>query len=1123
MSGDNPATVHEPDPIGSDEQFRLCRLQTFNWGTFSDVTEVRIPASGYLFVGPSGSGKSTLLDAHTALLTPPKWVDFNVAAREAERSGKDRNLLSYVRGAWSNQTGETGERSIQYLRQGSTWTAISETYQNRQGRTVVLAQVLWVRGNSVGSADVKKLYLVLQRPFELKELEFFAKCDFDVRRFKHELPDALVKDEFSAYQERFRSLLGIETEGALRLLHKTQSAKNLGDLNVFLRDFMLDPPETFQVADRLVEEFTELNAAHQAVLAAKRQIETLLPARAHFNELQRCKAERALLEHLSSRVDAYRDRQRRQLLEQRIQALATAVDGANQELARLVAVAADEQSALTTIRGKRDGAGVAIVNLTDQVRVARGDLTIREGKHAQAAAACAALSWELVGTPEEFAQLVARAKDRLGRSEDAGRTAEQRTDLLKSRQRELVNEFGSVRTEIEAMEGQRSNVPAFFLAMRADVARGIGVPETELPFAGELMEVTKEAAAWQGAIERVLRGFALSMLVPDAHYSRVSSFVNSYAARGRLVYLRTTVRDSARAAVGLNSLVHKVTIPNGTHATWLRHELAERFNYECTETVTAFRAAQRAVTRAGQIKHNHSRHEKDDRADINDRRGWLLGLDNREKLQLFKERAGELGAELAQVDGQIEEAQLERERHYKQLLHCQTIANLLWTEVDVTSLETKIARLEEQIEAEKRARPELARLEAQVTAQEQRCRDATEVQNAAELHRERLAVELNTHGKELEKLGRASTVHFDETQGGALESRFHATGRDLTLESLDAVTLAVERQLNAEIKELAEQIAENRNEIEKSFVEFNRQWPAESGGLDPRLASAEDYLAKLTRLETDGLPRFVDRFLQLLREQSDQNLTLLRTRLEIERTAIRDRLQLVNESLLTAPFNPGTHLVIESIDRALEEVRQFKQSLTSALARSFNPDKEREAAEQRFEVLSALVKRLGSQETIDRNWRNLVLDVRQHVEFIAREIDQNEQEVEVYSSGAGKSGGQRQKLTATCLAAALRYQLGGQDRALPSFATVVLDEAFDKADTEFTRMAMNIFTTFGFQMIVATPLKSVMTLEPFIGGACFVHIKDRKHSAMLVIEYDEQAKRLKLPEKARDGEEAAVS
>jgi uncharacterized protein YPO0396 len=62
---------------------------------------------------------------------------------------------------------------------------------------------------------------------------------------------------------------------------------------------------------------------------------------------------------------------------------------------------------------------------------------------------------------------------------------------------------------------------------------------------------------------------------------------------------------------------------------------------------------------------------------------------------------------------------------------------------------------------------------------------------------------------------------------------------------------------------------------------------------------------------------------------------------------------------------------------------------------------------------------------------------------------------------------------------------------------------------------MNIFANFGFQMIVATPLKSVMTLEPFIGGACFVDIRDRKVSGVLMIEYDGERQRLRLPEYAR--------
>jgi hypothetical protein len=115
-----------------------------------------------------------------------------------------------------------------------------------------------------------------------------------------------------------------------------------------------------------------------------------------------------------------------------------------------------------------------------------------------------------------------------------------------------------------------------------------------------------------------------------------------------------------------------------------------------------------------------------------------------------------------------------------------------------------------------------------------------------------------------------------------------------------------------------------------------------------------------------------------------------------------------------------------------------------------------------------------------------VLDVRQHVEFSATEFDDTGVEMETLDSGAGKSGGQRQKLTTTCLAAALRYQLAGEDGVWPSYSTVVMDEAFDRADNDFTAMVMNIFKNFGFQVVAATPVKNVMALEPFIGGGSFV-------------------------------------
>jgi uncharacterized protein YPO0396 len=277
----------------------------------------------------------------------------------------------------------------------------------------------------------------------------------------------------------------------------------------------------------------------------------------------------------------------------------------------------------------------------------------------------------------------------------------------------------------------------------------------------------------------------------------------------------------------------------------------------------------------------------------------------------------------------------------------------------------------------------------------------------------------------------------------------------------------------------------------------------------------------LKRLETDRLPDYEQRFFDLLRNQSHQNLAALSTHLSQARKTIFDRLEVVNQSLGQAEFNPGTYLHIDASDRNLDEVREFKQEIQQTLSHAWNDD--REQAEERFLILRGLVERLGSQENEQKRWRGLVLDVRQHVEFIGKEVDGEGRQVEVYRGGSGKSGGQRQKLATTCLAAALRYQLGGDDHGFPQYAPVVLDEAFDKADNEFTALAMNIFAQFGFQMVVATPLKSVMTLEPFIGGACFVDIVERKQSGVLMIEYDSERQRLNLPERTRDETGATVT
>ena len=223
----------------SPQQYRMRRLQVFNWGTFSDLHDIPIAEEGFLFVGRSGSGKSTLLDALSALLVPPLWMGFNAAAREGDKGRHDRNLVSYIRGAWADQKDtDSGEIATQYLRPGTTWTALSVEYANPSGQHVSLVQLFWLRGSTNRSIDVKRHFIIAERPFDIaQEFQNFSK-DLDIRSLKQKLIDVRHFDTFSAYRDRFRQLLEIEQEMALKLLHKTQSAKNLGDLNGFLREFI---------------------------------------------------------------------------------------------------------------------------------------------------------------------------------------------------------------------------------------------------------------------------------------------------------------------------------------------------------------------------------------------------------------------------------------------------------------------------------------------------------------------------------------------------------------------------------------------------------------------------------------------------------------------------------------------------------------------------------------------------------------------------------------------------------------------------------------------------------------------------------------------------------------------
>jgi uncharacterized protein YPO0396 len=1105
---------------GREFQFQLRCIQTYNWGTFEKLREIHIAPQGHLVLGPSGSGKSTLLDGHTSLLTPPRWLDFNTAARSSEKGSGDRSLATYVRGAWATQTGDEGEKVKRYLRTGTTWSAISESYRDGTGRTITLGRILWIKGSGSAESDVHRLFFITEREFNLRELEFFKDegVGFEVRRLKAKLADVHFTDEFGAYETRFTRLFNIKSDRALRLLHKTQSAKDLGDLNKFLRDFMLDPPETFKISETLVNEFQVLNAAHEAVLTARNQIDALRPVRDGLTEYEQTKLLLSLLAEEKVGIEYWREQNRHDLLTARIRELTTKLEGldANIEEHKTTERRKEgEFDALITIRA--GAGGNVLANLQAQVEQAeRVRVPDVSANHQRMLLSCKTLDWALPASSETFAEVQAKARVIFEGRETMADRHEKLLDDRKKAKGVLDERFAALLKEIRAMEGRASNMPARLLEIRERMSHHLGIPEEDLPFAGELLQIKAKESQWTGAVERVLGGFARDLLVEERFYSDVAAWVDRTHLGLRLGYRRMASRTnpSPTGQPAANSLQRKLDVAP-KHKDWLGEEL-RRFDYACVDTADELRKLERGVTLAGQVKHNRSLHEKDDSRRVNDRSNWVLGFSNAEKLQAYQDEFLKLQEDVGKAENALAQARETARIESKQVEYCQNLVNLSWENSNIAALLDEIQSLKARIGLELKVRPDLSELDKKVELMRKAWEKAREALLAAqgvaiEVTRERSTAQRRADELPPEQL----SFPLSPTQKRRLGERFDATGKKMSVEQLDSACTAMVRVIGEEESTAIGKTADIKQGIEHKLYLFCNKWEAEAKGLDPKLESAPDFMAKLQRLETDGLHEYVARFKALLSEQSDQNLAVLHAKLDQERRNIGERMEQVNDSLRRCAFNDNTYLQINYDDKPTQEVIEFRVQLKAALSHSFKDDDDEEM-ERRFSALNAVVQRLGSQQPADVKWRGLVLDVRQHVVFSATEFDDLSMEVETYDSGAGKSGGQRQKLTTTVLAAALRYQLAGEDGVWPTYSTVVMDEAFDRADNEFTAMVMNIFKSFGFQVVAATPVKNVMALEPFIGGGTFVSIRDRKYSEALAITYIDHTGRLDLPLEAQE-------
>lgn len=696
------------------EQFYLRRIQLANWGTFSGIHNVELSEKGHLFVGGSGSGKSTLLDAVSVLLTPGR-INFNAAARPGEKRS-DRSFMSYIRGAWSSEQDSDGRASTRFLRTGSTWSAVAATFRSNLDRVVTLLFIGYVKGASREEQSVVRNYAVIPGSFELTDLSDFSASELNVRLIRKRYPESRIFQSFGLYFDCFGPYFGLTDQKVLQLLHKTQSAKNMGDINLFFREFMLEVPKTFEIARTLVDEFGELNQAYEVVKKARAQVSVLSQAK-KADEESRSANERA--EHEECRIAAvpvWKNTRLQGFLNDRLPKLEQEARTACAKRQALEKSRAEMTLSLENLRAEhyRSG-GEVIERLEEQKHRVSEELGKAQRQRDRLQAELATLEMAMPQSLEAFQKLIT---DVLGEGERltqtiAARQAER--DERHVRAARQGERFSELVREIEAMKRQPSNIPARLVALRDALAEELGVSSGELPFAGELMQILPGEEKWQGACERVLRPISLAVLVSEKHYARFASAVNARSLGERLVYNRM-VRRRESNAWSQDSVPSKFEIKQGPCKEWLTEELAARFDYVCVEDTAQFVGCEKAVTLAGQVKHTASRHEKDDRRRVGDRSVWATGFNNTEKRRWYEDQAADL-AEKIEIDrrGILEaEEVIASLRRRGQAM--ERVAAFAWDEVDTAGPAAALNRLEAELQERRRGNIKLQDLAARISA-----------------------------------------------------------------------------------------------------------------------------------------------------------------------------------------------------------------------------------------------------------------------------------------------------------------------------------------------------------------------------------------------------------------------
>jgi uncharacterized protein YPO0396 len=587
------------------------------------------------------------------------------------------------------------------------------------------------------------------------------------------------------------------------------------------------------------------------------------------------------------------------------------------------------------------------------------------------------------------------------------------------------------------------------------------------------------------------------------------------------VYYRVPEPSRTRhtpADYGPNTLAAKLVTKDSPFAEWLEHELGRRADHECVQTMAEFRRMPKAITKAGQVK-GGGRHEKDDRFRIEDRSRYVLGWSNQRKLDALLSQAAALNA---RINAAAAKQERHRKAHDAAIERGLTLAGLDQTrdfaDIDWQSMVNRA----EQLEAEQReleaASAELARLNTElnnikkkIISADARLREVGDLIGGLKERQQRA----DAVAREARQILAEATCAAAEQCFGAIDELLAKAGqfKPTGASACDRAEAAAASEITAIADKRSDRLFRLSNKIVAAMGEFRRQYPTETAELDDSVDSADGYRELRERLTADDLPRFRHQFKTYLNQNTIRDIAGFQSQLNKQAELIKERIATINSSLVDVDYNPGRYIRLESLHSPAVEIRDFRGDLRACTDDAVSGEDSDQYSEQKFLQVSRIIERFRGRQGMteaDRRWTKFVTDVRNWYTFAASErYREDDTEYEHYADSGGKSGGQKEKLAYTVLAASLAYQFKLEWGMAKSrtFRFTVVDEAFGRGSNESTKFALELFGRLGLQLLIVTPLQKIHVIEPYVSAVGFVDNPQGNNSRLQTLTIDEYRSR----------------